>query len=147
MNVELWNEPSLLSCCCGAVAVELWFWSCGCGAVAVELWMHSGDCVVTKLWQCSCGCEDEVLELCLRTCDFAAVFVKLYLWSCDHGAVVPELWLWSCGAVAVACGAVSMVVTVEMWLVELWQRSSGCEAVVLWLPSYTNGAVIVEMWQ
>ena len=40
MNVELWNEPSLLSCCCGAVAVELWFWSCGCGAVAVELWMQ-----------------------------------------------------------------------------------------------------------
>ena len=34
-----------------------------------------------------------------------------------------------------------------MWLVELWQWSGGCEAVVLWLPSYTNGAVIVEMWQ
>ena len=109
MNVELWNEPSLLSCCCGAVAVELWFWSCG--AVAVELWMHSGDCEVTKLWQCSCGCEDEVPELCLRTCDFAIVFVKLYLWSCDHGAVVPELLLWSCvngcDCGDVACGAVA----------------------------------------
>ena len=116
--------------------MELWLWSCGC----------SGDCVVTKLWQCSCGCEDEVPELCLRTCDFAIVFVKLYLWSCDHGAVVPELWLWSCGAVAVACGAVSMVVTVEMWLVELWQKSGGCEAVVLWLPSYTNGNVAMELW-
>ena len=52
--------------------------------------------------------------------------------------------LWSCG-----CGLWSCVngCDCEMWLVELWQRSSGCEAVVLWLPSYTNGAVIVEMWQ
>ena len=90
---------------CGAVAVELCLRSCGCSAVTVKLW----------LW--SCGFP----ELCLRTCDFAAVVVKLYLWSCDCGAVVPELWLWSCGAVAVACGAVSVIVTVEMWLVELWQ--------------------------
>ena len=45
-----------------------------------------------------------------------------------------------------------MVVTLEMWLVELWQKSGGCEAVVLWLPSYTNGAVhdcgdvAMELW-
>ena len=58
-----------------------------------------------------------------------------------------ELWFRSC-----CCGAVSMVVTLEMWLVELWQKSGGCEAVVLWLPSYTNGAVhdcgdvAMELW-